>query len=167
VAEFDQRGQHVGNQFNFAVTHSQVDRFDARLVGRWECVAFAGSDAGAVQGPWGLSGSHFAYFGADGRGRTDFARWRASAKLASGKRIVLSFDGMREFIYSADGVSYQEIPEPFVGNVGCKVGGFQSKAAEATWRSPQRINCNYTITGGMLILHSDTWRKDFRRCGPG
>jgi hypothetical protein len=173
--QVNQGGQWVGDQIIFPVSPpGRPDRVDASLVGRWECVASAGYVTRDIRGPWDLSGSYFVRFGADGRGRADYANWRVSVKLAGRSRAALLggafelvVDGGREFTCSTDGRSYQETPDPFVGNVRCTLGGIRLKEAEAGFRLPPPTNCNYMVTGDMLALYSDTWRKDYRRCGPG
>jgi hypothetical protein len=166
MAEFDQRGQQVWTQFNIANPPSGPGRVDVSLVGRWECVATAGSVAGGARSPWELSGSCFVRFGADGHGRSDWASWRASVKLAGRSRALLFLvDGMREFTYSADGRSYQEVPGHFTGNVRCTHGRARQKEAEVAFQFPQPTNCNYMVTGAALTLYCDAWRRDYRRCG--
>jgi hypothetical protein len=167
VAEFDQRGQQVWNQFNIVGAPSQAGRVDASLVGRWECVAIASSVASGTLRPWGLWGSCFVHFGAEGRGRIDYVGWRCSTVLRSGRTWDVLANGMREFAFSAADGSYRELLDPFIGNLRCTVDGVWNQESEATFRFPRPLNYNYVIAGDVLTIYSDTARKDYRRCGPG
>jgi hypothetical protein len=147
---------------------SRAGRADARLVGLWECVAGAGGVTGAVAGPWDLSGSHFFRFGEDGHGRADYVNWRAAFRLGgrSGAACEINADGTRNLAYSANDGSYRDVPDPFIGNIRCKLNGKRWKEMEAAWLSLPPTNCNYMIADDRLALYTDSWRRDYRRYRP-
>jgi len=154
---------------NFSGALSQAGHVDARVIGRWEFVAGAGGAAGPAVEPWDISGSHFLRLGEDGRGRADYATWRTAFKHSARNRATYEIhaDGMREFGYSAEGGSYRDVPEIFIGNCRCTLNGRRNKEMEAAWRSLPPTNCNYMVVDGRLAFYSDSWRRDYRRSGAG
>ena len=119
--------------------------------------------------PWDISGSHFLRFGEDGHGRADYATWRTSFNFRAGNGAAYEIhaDGKREFSYSAESGNYRDVPDLFIGNVRCTLNGRRNKEMEAAWRSLPPTNCNYMVVEGRLALYSDSWRRDYRRFGPG
>jgi len=148
---------------------SRTGRVDARVVGRWEFVGGAGGVARGAMSPWDTSGSHFLHLGEDGRGRADYATWRTSFQSGAGygTRYEIHADGMRELSFSAEDGIYRDVPDHFIGNFRMTANGRRSKEGEAAWRSLPPTNCNYMVVDGRLAIHSDSWRRDYRRYGPG